>query len=174
MADMLVGLVSDTHDDVSAARRAAEVFSRHGVEVVLHLGDVVAPFTLKVFGEAGIRRLYAVYGNNCGERLGLQRLAVQYGYRIEEWPLLVEAGNRRILMLHGVGSQEKTRELVEALAASQRYDVVAYGHTHQVDVRRVGGVLVVNPGEACGCLTGRKTVAILDTETLSVEIVELS
>ena len=40
-------------------------------------------------------------------------------------------------------------------------------------MRRIGSTLVLNPGEACGCLTGRKTVALLDTEALSIEIVGL-
>jgi putative phosphoesterase len=86
---------------------------------------------------------------------------------------VVEAGGRRLLLLHGAGPAENTVAMVEALAASGRWDAVLYGHTHRVDNRRIGGVLVLNPGEACGCLTGRKTAAILDTDTLEAEIVEL-
>ena len=170
---MLVGVVSDTHDNLEAARRAIRVFREHGVGLVLHLGDIVAPFTLKVFREEGVERLIAVYGNNCGEKLGLQETARKLGFEIDYWPHTLEVEGRRILMLHGVGPSEKTVELVEALATSGRYHVVAYGHTHQVDVRKLSGTLILNPGEACGCLTGRRTAAILDLERLEVEVVEL-
>jgi putative phosphoesterase len=170
---MLVGVISDTHDNIEAVRRAATIFREHGVSLVLHLGDIVAPFTLKAFRDAGVERLVAVYGNNCGEKLGLQETARQLGYEIDYWPHTVEAAGRRILMLHGAGPAEKTVQLAEALAASGRYHVVAYGHTHQVDVRRVDGTLIINPGEACGCLTGRRTIALLDVEKLEAEIVEI-
>ena len=35
------------------------------------------------------------------------------------------------------------------------------------------GVLTLNPGECCGWLTGRCTVALLETETMAVEIVDV-
>ncbi|MEM2187311.1 MAG: metallophosphoesterase family protein, partial [Thermofilaceae archaeon] len=63
--------------------------------------------------------------------------------------------------------------VVTRLANTGSFDVVVYGHTHEIDVRMVGRTLVVNPGEACGYLTGRKTIAVLDTESRSVEIVEI-
>ena len=170
---MLVGVLSDTHDNVWATRKAARFLVERGVRVVLHLGDVIAPFTLRVLAEEGIEKAYVVYGNNCGEKLGLKRIAEKLGYEITEWPRLLEINNRRILLLHGVGSAEKTRDIVDSLALSGRYDVVLYGHTHKVDVRRLGSTLVLNPGEACGCLTGKRTIAILDLETLSVNIIEL-
>jgi len=36
-----------------------------------------------------------------------------------------------------------------------------------------GKTLLVNPGEVCGYLSGRKTVALLDLEEMNAEIVEL-
>ncbi|ALL00336.1 Putative phosphoesterase [Pyrodictium delaneyi] len=170
---MLIGVVSDTHDSQEAARRAARLLLSRGAELVLHLGDIVAPFTLRRFHEEGVKKLIAVYGNNCGERLGLQRVAASLGYEIHDWPHTVEIAGRRILMIHGIGPAEKTRKFVEALAASGHYDAVLYGHTHEVDMRRIGSTLILNPGEACGCLTGRRTVALLDTETMEAELLEL-
>jgi len=170
---MLVGVISDTHDNLEAARRAAKMFSARGVSLVLHLGDIVAPFTLRALRDNGVERLVAVYGNNCGEKLGLREVASKLGYEIHEWPHLLELEGRRVLMVHGVGPAEKTRMLVDSLAKSRDYDAVLYGHTHAVDNRVVGDTLVLNPGEACGCLTGKKTVAILDTRELRAEIIEI-
>ncbi|MCJ7643470.1 MAG: metallophosphoesterase family protein, partial [Candidatus Aminicenantes bacterium] len=52
-----------------------------------------------------------------------------------------------------------------ALFPDQTYDVLVFGHTHKAEVRREGGVVVVNPGEAGGWLHGRSTAAFLRTGT---------
>jgi predicted phosphodiesterase len=50
--------------------------------------------------------------------------------------------------------------------------VAVFGHTHKVVVEK-GKVLRLNPGECGGWLSGRCTVAILDTANLEVRIVDL-
>ena len=169
---MLVGVMSDSHDNIAMVRRALEVFRREGVEAVIHLGDIVSPPTLRVLaGEAGVP-VYAVYGNNCGERLGLARVAEKAGAWLREPPASLELGGRRLLLIHGFGSPENTVELVDALAESRRWDAVLYGHTHKarVDYRR--GVLILNPGETAGILE-EPSVAILDLDLLRARIVDL-
>ena len=52
-------------------------------------------------------------------------------------------------------------------------DVIIYGHTHEPSVRLRDKQLFVNPGELCGLLTGKSTVAVVDTEAMTAEIVEL-
>ncbi len=47
------------------------------------------------------------------------------------------------------------------------------GHTHWPKIEKIDGVLVVNPGEASGWLTGKKTIALVDLNTLEAEIIEL-
>ncbi len=44
--------------------------------------------------------------------------------------------------------------------------------THIIEVS-MGETTVINPGEACGWITGRYTVAVLDLETGKVEIVDI-
>lgn len=54
-----------------------------------------------------------------------------------------------------------------------RADVIVTGHSHRpvVDVR--DGKLFVNPGECCGWVTGRATVAAIDLKTNDVELIEV-
>ena len=170
---MLVGVVSDTHDNIAFARKAARLLLRRGAEVVIHLGDIVAPFTLEAFAEEGVEKLIAVYGNNCGERLGLLRVAERHGYTIREPPYAVELGGRRLLLMHGQGPIEETVAVAESMALSGRFNAVLYGHTHRADNRVLNGTLLLNPGEACGCLTGRATAALLDLDTMTAEVVEV-
>ena len=86
---MLVGIVSDSHDNVPMLRRAVEHFSAAGCELVLHAGDVIAPFAMAVMDGLSCP-FKAIYGNNDGEKVGLKLKAVAVGGSIQEPPLVVE------------------------------------------------------------------------------------
>ena len=62
--------------------------------------------------------------------------------------------------------------MAEPLARSGDFDLVVYGHTHEIEQRQEEGLLL-NPGEAGGWLTGLATVALVDLETLEVNLREL-
>lgn len=161
---MKVGIMADSHDNVPMIRRAVELFNAEKVVKVIHAGDFVAPFAVKELASLSCQ-VVAVFGNNDGERLGLAKRLEACG---EVHPRLaeVEIAGRRIGVVH-------ENELVPPLAAGGVYDLVVYGHTHEIDVRRESS-LIVNPGETGGWLTGRCTVALVKLATLEVEIRELS
>lgn len=165
---VLVGLISDTHDNLEAIRRAVEIFNARKVELVLHAGDFNAPFTVKAFKPLKAK-LIGVFGNVDGERLLLRkRYTEMINAEIPGEFAEVEVGGCKLALLHGT-----IQPVVEALALSGRYRVVVRGHTHQPEKTTLGQALIVNPGEACGYLTGRKTIALLDTERLEAEFVEI-
>ena len=168
---MLVGVISDTHDNFRAVRSALDVFMRRGVDLIIHCGDFVAPFTLKMFGESGVK-LIGVFGNNDGEKVLLSRVSSELGFELVDQPMVKEIAGIKALIMHGCGSVERTVALAEELVKS--FDLVVYGHTHLVNVKRVGESLILNPGEAHGLLSGRATVALLELPSLSVEVVEIS
>ena len=159
---MKIGVISDTHDRLPTLRRAVAFFERLKMEAVFHAGDYVAPFAAKLLAPPNLAApLYCIYGNNDGERKGLKAVLPQ----IQDGPLWVESGGRRILLHH----------FVDWCPVSEiaRADVVVTGHTHEVVNERREGRLFLNPGECCGWLYGRCTVAVLDTATLSAEIIEV-
>ena len=157
---MKIGVVSDSHDNMPAIRKAVEALNAEGLEAVLHAGDFVAPFAVEEFLKAKAPFL-GVFGNNDGERAGLAKLCAE----IQPGPRLLELGGRKIVLAHT--EEAITPALWEAVA------VAVFGHTHRVVVEK-GKVLRLNPGECGGWLTGRCTVAVLDTETLDVRVVELA
>ncbi len=169
---MLVGVISDTHDNLERVDRAVRVLNERGVELVIHCGDYVAPFVLKRLG-ALEAKLVGVFGNNDGDKVLLLRAARELGFELHGQPHELELAGRRVLVLHGVGDGRMTRAVVRALAERGGYDVILYGHTHRSEVARVGGALVVNPGEVFGMLYGRSTLALVDLERLEAEVVEL-
>ncbi|MEM1521815.1 MAG: metallophosphoesterase [Thermofilaceae archaeon] len=167
-----VGIISDTHDNLSAVDKALNEFESRNVKVLIHAGDIIAPFTLRRILARGFD-FRGVFGNNDGEVVLLSRVAQEQGAILTPQPLLINIEGLSFLIMHGLQDLQETRNVVTRLANTGSFDVVVYGHTHEIDVRMVGRTLVVNPGEACGYLTGRKTIAVLDTESRSVEIVEI-
>lgn len=169
---MLIGILSDSHDNLNRIRQAVELFNDRGVDLVFHLGDIISPFTLRVLG--GLEaEVYVVFGNNDGDKLLLSRVARENGLSITEPPFVIDVAGLKIIAIHGWGSKDYTRSIVDSLASSGKYDVVLYGHTHEVDVGRVDKTLIVNPGEVYGYLTGKSTIAIMDSRSLDVEVIEL-
>lgn len=162
---MKLGVMADSHDNVPKVQQAVEFFDRLGVDLVVHAGDFVAPFAVAPLAKLTCPVL-AVFGNNDGERVGLARKLEAIG---EVHPNLAETqlGGRRIAAVH-------YPELAEPIAASGVYDLVVYGHTHEIDVRPGATTTVLNPGEVGGWLSGRSTVAVVDLETMDVEIVDLA
>jgi len=169
---MLVGVMSDSHDNLAKIDTALKAFKDAGVEMLIHLGDYIAPFSLARILMGNLRFL-GVLGNNDGEKLGLKELASKAGYELYEPPHDVVLGGKRILLLHGFGPKDRTIRIVERIARGGGYSAILYGHTHEIDVRFEGGTLILNPGEVFGGLSGRSTVAILDLDRMEVKIVEV-
>lgn len=138
------------------------MFKRLRVEAVFHAGDFVAPFAAKLIAPDELSiPLHCVYGNNDGERAGLKSILPN----VVDGPLTVKLAGRTIVMAHFI-DWLKPADYADA-------DVVITAHTHQVVNESRDGKLFLNPGECCGWLTERCTVAILDLEALKADIVEV-
>ena len=159
---MLIGILSDTHDNMPLIRKACELFNARGVTMVLHCGDYVAPFALKPLNQILKCEYAGVFGNNDGEQKGLQRIAQG---RIHPSPFEFEVGKWQVLVAHELAHPDT--------AAGNAVRLVAYGHTHRADVKKQGNTLIINPGECGGWLYNRSTVAVADLVTLEAEIIEL-
>ncbi len=163
---MKIGVMADTHDRLDAVERAVDLFNSLGVEHVLHAGDLISPFVVPRLARLRAR-LTLVWGNNDGDRVLVSRRMAEHGLEPAGDFASLTLGGRRIALLHGTSEQ-----VVRALAASGEFEVVVRGHTHQVSITREP-CLILNPGEVCGYLTGRRTVAVLDLASLAVEVLEL-
>lgn len=160
---MLVGIVSDTHDDMDAIRKLVDVFNSAGVSHVLHAGDIVSPFTFEVLD--GLKCPFTgIFGNNDGDRLLLKKNSKG---SIHTQPHIVGLEGRNIVMVH-------EPLIVDALAESGRFDLVIYGHTHTPEIRRVKNTLVINPGKAARLHKGTATYAMFDLQRMEGRIVELA
>jgi len=160
---MKIGVMADSHDNVPKIRQAVELFNEEQVGLVVHAGDFISPFAIKPL-HALTCRVLAVFGNNDGERIGVANQFTGIGEVHPNMATAAVAG-RKLAVVH-------YPELAVPLARSGDYDLVVYGHTHEI-VERVEKGLLINPGEVGGWLSGRSTVALVDLETLEVEIRDL-
>ena len=170
---MLIGVLSDTHDNILNTRKAIKILNNNEVKVTFHCGDFVSPFTLKEFYSLS-SKLIGVFGNNDGDKCLLSKIAKKRGFELYEGFYSLELENRRILVLHGFGSKEKTKNLVYSLAKSGNYDVILYGHTHEFEKKMFNNTLIVNPGEVFGLLSGKASLAVVNLKTLDVNIIEIN
>ena len=157
---MLIGLMSDTHDNVPMVHEAVEAFNTRNVDLVLHAGDYVAPFIIPALSRLKCP-LIGVFGNNDGDRVLLTAKFSEHEHLdIRGSFALISVDDMSIALLHG-----DNRDLLQALIARETFDIVVHGHTHIAAISHHGKTLIVNPGEVCGYLTGKATIALLDTDT---------
>ena len=164
---MRLGLISDTHDNIPKIREAIRRLNEHEVDLVLHAGDYISPFTAKPYADLKAKMI-GVYGNNCAEREKLREVYATVGKEIVGNFAEVEAGGRRIALLHG-----HDNALLNSIIAHGGYDAVVHGHDHKAKTKKRGTTLDVNPGEVCGYVTGRSSFAVLDTVGPTAEIIDL-
>lgn len=160
----MIGIMSDSHDNLDAIRKAVETFNNKDLDLIIHAGDLISPFTAKEFQKLN-PELIAVYGNNDGEREGLKN-AYKDICNLDDFKEISFEG-WKFTVIHGTNPA-----IVDSLALSGKYDVVVRGHTHKMEIL-TGETMVINPGEVCGYISEEKTVVLLDTDDLSFEVFHL-
>jgi putative phosphoesterase len=173
--DVKIGLISDTHLS-SGQLPQAILDALQGVAMILHAGDLV---TLEVLRRLeAIAPVSAVQGN-----MDLPGVRLHLPVKT-----LVEAGGRRIGLIHGHHVPHPDRVLPAPIdfEAMHRYllsefsnedvNCIVYGHTHQAHMATYRGVLVINPGSATHSHAGRTSVGLLTVEGDGIrgEIIQLT
>lgn len=174
---MMIGIFSDTHDNIVNIAKALKVFEDKKVAKTYFCGDLVSSFTLKYLKDWPFS-IKAVFGNNEGDKWGIKRrfeesqiTNIEYGKKsgliFEE-----EVENKSIVVFHG-----HSEEITQALIASQKYDLVCTGHTHVPHIKKIGKTTWINPGSVTGVSEDLNlkigSVAIYNLETMNAEIIYL-
>ena len=162
---MKIAVLSDIHDNIWQLEKVLDGIAKAQADVILCCGDLCAPFTLKQIADSFDGPVHLIFGNNDGDKWLLTTVAAKAGnVTLHDTFFETELDGREIAMVH-------FPDLARALAASDRYDVVVYGHNHTRAAERVGRTWLINPGEVMGRL-GSSTYAIYDTETDEVDLFE--
>lgn len=184
---MKLGIVSDLHCNIDGLDRALETMG--AIDALLCLGDSIYEYS---FSNAVIGRLreldaLTILGNHEEVFLGAAGARARARAEIDR-PSLdwlagqphrreLSIGGKRILMVHSTPWEPRGSYVMPTSSELERFgeadaDIVLYGHTHRQVVRRIGRVLVVNPGSAGENRDpgngGQLSCAVLDTATEEV------
>lgn len=166
---MLIGVISDTHDNAVNLIKAVELFNERNVDLVVHCGDWVSPF-MPNFCKNLKARMISVFGNNEREL----QLFVEKFPKIEFHKTFaeLELDNKKVFVYHG-----DSKPLLSSVVDSGKFDVVFSGHTHIPCDEMKGKTLHLNPGSICG-IRGSEvgimpTVAIYNTKKNTADVIEL-
>ena len=163
---MKIGMIADTHDNLAAIRKAVAILNEQEIDLLIHAGDFVSPFTVEPL-KLLKAPLVGVFGNNDGDKVLLKQKYLEKGIgELFEDPYEFEFAAVRILVTH-------KPVIVNPAAASGLYDLVVFGHTHKPALEQLRDVWVINPGECCGYLTGRETVAVFEVERRAAALLTL-
>lgn len=158
----VIGIISDTHDNLPNIKKSIEIFNQKNVSLVIHCGDFVAPFTLLAFKELQCP-LIGVFGNCDGEKEYLLTQAKNLNFSVYEPPHIASIYNKSILITH------------KPVPITEDIDILIYGHTHKPEVKyqQFNSKLIINPGEASGWLYNQPTIGILNLFNNQAEIINL-
>jgi len=184
-----LGIVSDLHCNIDGLDRALEIMGP--IDALLCLGDSIYEYRFSNAVVGRLRELDALtlQGNHEEVFLGTAGARARFDPEIDrsllDW--LAERphrrelrmGGKRILMVHSTPWEPRGAYVWPTSSELLRFgeadaDIVLYGHTHRQVVRRIGRVLVVNPGSAGDGRDprngGQLSCAVLDTETEEVVV----
>ena len=169
---MKIGILSDTHDQIENIKKAVKLLNAENIELVIHCGDWVSPFSLQYYKDLTCP-IHGIFGNNDGDKFRHLERAKVYGVNVsyEDRFISTEIDGKKIAVFHG-----DYEEIIDALLASQMYDVVFHGHNHQKEIKTVGKTLSVNPGtcmEETAPEVKGASFAIYETQSNSAHIIEL-
>jgi putative phosphoesterase len=188
-----IGIVSDLHCNHTGLLRALDLL--RDVDELICLGDSIYEYR---FSNDVVRRLkergaHTILGNHEEGFLGPQGARARQPRWIDrsllQWltgrphRLELRIGGKKLLVVHSTpweprGAYVYPHDPLLARFGEADADFVLYGHTHHQLVRRVGTVLVINPGsagEARDHSNGRQlSCAVLDTVTEEVSIINFA
>ena len=159
----MIGIISDTHENEAAMKKAVEIFKQRNVDFVVHCGDIVSPPVLENF--KGLK-MKLVFGNNDGEKNGLINKCRELEFGEIKDELEFEHKRKKFYVYHGTNPA-----ILDAAIKSNKYDYILTGHTHVKREEIMGKSRVINPGALFRDYPC--TIALLDTEKDKLEFVEI-
>ena len=160
---MLIGIISDTHNNIELTTRAVNVFKDRHIDLLIHAGDITSPRMIELFKEFKCR---FVLGNGDIDVEYLNGECSKLGFQPMDYTASFELDGKKFMVFHG-----DNVPLFREAVASGKYDYIIKGHTHFFENYTSNKSRIINPGalyrgEDC-------SVAILDTETDRVEMIRI-
>jgi len=164
---MVIAIMSDSHDNIWNVRKALEMIQSHKAKLIIHCGDLVAPFTLKELAQFD-GPVHWVLGNNDGDPYMLTRISLTELKNMEPHGFIGK------LNLEGASiAFTHYEEMGYALAHTGEYDLVCCGHTHVYRMERIKNTTLLNPGDVMG-KDGPGSFCLFDTASREINLLKLT
>ena len=158
---MLVGVVSDTHNNTKNIENIIDIFNKEKVDVVIHTGDISNPRSLTRFSKLNCSML-GVFGNNDRNEKGLDEICRKFNFDLKDPPYLISLNNKKIVIFH------EPDPISSFLEINKDIDLVLHGHTHRYRKEVINEVVYFNPGESAGLIKGKNALGIVDLTDLKI------
>ena len=158
---MLVGVVSDTHNNIKNIKKIICLFNEEQVDLVIHTGDISKAETLRNFSELDAP-LVGVFGNNDRVEEGLKEVCEEYNFKFQEPPLSLTLENKKIAVFH------EPDLIKDYIKEHKDIDLILYGHTHRYKEERIDKTVYFNPGESAGLMEGKSALGIVNLNNLEI------
>lgn len=159
---MLLGVVSDTHNNIKNIKKIIKIFNDENVEFVIHTGDICTAKTLEFFSEL-TAPFYGVYGNNDRFEKGLKEICRSYNFFFQDPPFPISLNDRKIVIFH------EPEPIDEFIQCNKDIDLILHGHTHRYREENLEDLVIFNPGESAGLMAGKNALGIVDLDELSIK-----
>ena len=158
---MLVGVVSDTHNNIKNIENIINIFNAEQVDLVIHTGDISKAQTLRLFSRLNCPML-GVFGNNDRFEEGLEEVCHECNFNFQEPPLSLTLEEKKIAVFH-------EPELIESyLKEKEDTQLIVHGHTHRYREETINNIIYFNPGESAGSLKGKNAIGLIDLKDLKI------
>jgi putative phosphoesterase len=159
---MRIGILSDTHGRLPAAKAAMELLVSAGCETFIHCGDVGSCDILDLL--AGLPS-YFVFGNTDYDGEALRQYSQTIGVRCLGSGGVIRLEKKKLAVTHG-DDAEKLRAIL-----ADEPDYLFTGHTHIAKDIRQGKTRWINPGALQRAAV--KSVAVLDLTNDRLEFLQV-
>tara|TARA_B100000989_G_C19531444_1_gene470212 strand:- start:6356 stop:6847 length:492 start_codon:yes stop_codon:yes gene_type:complete len=159
---MLIGVISDTHNNIKNIDKIISLFNNEKVDLVIHTGDITNAETLKKFSLLNCP-LTGVFGNNDRSEVGLHEVCEEYNFKFQEPPLSLVLDEKRVVVFH------EPDLIDEYVKDNGELDIILHGHTHRYREETIKDTIYFNPGESAGFLEGKSALGLINTKNLTVE-----
>jgi len=158
---MLVGVVSDTHNNINNIENIINIFNKEEVNLVIHTGDISKPETLRLFSRLNCPMM-GVFGNNDRIEKGLKEVCDECNFNFQDPPFSLTLEDKKIVVFH-------EPELIDKFIEQHKdVQLIIHGHTHRYREETLNDIVFFNPGESSGSTKGKNALGVINLNSLKI------
>lgn len=163
---MKIGLMSDTHDNLSNLTYVLNEYREKGIETIIHCGDLTGLDMVSHFD--GFRVIYLT--GNMDMLTGAIKSRLEK-MREDNFAGMVFKGKLDGVMVAATHGHINNK--IMDLVRQKKYQWIFHGHTHEKRDEVIRGTRVVNPGALGGLVRGPRTFCVVDLQADDVTFLKV-